>query len=42
MEITKTCAKYVQAIGGDSLNVFLPFLKKAIEDEKWRVRYEGY
>ena len=33
---------YITGKGDDSLNSFLPLFKKAIEDDKWRVRYEAY
>lgn len=38
----RAAAKFVEAVGPDSINTFIPFFKKAIEDEKWRVRLEAY
>lgn len=42
MTIARTAARFIEAVGGDGLNTFLPLFKKAIDDDKWRVRLEGY
>lgn len=40
--VTRACAKFVEAVGPESINNFVPCIKKIIEDEKWRVRLEAY
>ena len=40
--VTRAATKFIEAIGADVINSFLPHFKKAIEDEKWRVRLEAY
>jgi len=42
MTIARTAARFIEAVGGDGLNTFLPLFKKSIDDDKWRVRLEGY
>ena len=33
-------AKFIETMGVDSINAFLPSFKKCVEDPKWRVRLE--
>jgi hypothetical protein len=40
--VTKAAAKFAEAIGAETVATFMPYFKKMVEDDKWRVRIEAY